>query len=77
MATNKQFWNAVALFSNKNSCSKDSITRKINNILIDNKENVAELFNKYFINTVQNTVREAPSCIGGPSNIKSDSCTVK
>lgn len=38
---------------------------------------MGELFNKYFINKVQNTVCEAPSCIGDPPNPKNDSCTIK
>lgn len=36
-----------------------------------------ELFNKNFINAVQNTVGEAKSYIRGPSNSENDSFTVK
>ena len=53
------------------------LSRKSNNILIDNKKNAAKLFNKYLINAVQNIVGEAPSCIGDPANPEFDSCTVK
>ena len=39
---------------------------------------MTELFNKCFINVVQNTVgEEAASCIADPSNSENDSYTVK
>ena len=78
MTTNKHFWNAVEPFlSSKNTRSNNFITTKSNKILIDSKENVTELFNKYFINVVQNTADETPVCIGDLSNPENDSCTLK
>ena len=35
--------------------------RTFNNITINNEDNMAQLFNKYFINAVQTTVAEASS----------------
>ena len=38
---------------------------------------MAELFDEYCINAVQNSVGKAPSCIRDPSNPENDSCTVR
>ena len=78
VTSNKSFWDAVKpFFSNKNTDSHDAITIKHNDKLVDNEEELAELFNSFFINAVENTVGKAPTSLGDSSKPESDVSNVK
>ena len=50
---------------------------KVMILLSEDDENKTKLFNKYFINAVQNTVTEASSYLGDSPNSECDTSTVK
>ena len=55
-ANNKKFWNTVKPFlTNKGFLTDDNISIKVNDDLVAEKTNLANLFNLHYINIVENT----------------------
>ena len=78
LTTNKKFWDVVKpLFSNKNLDSDDHISINDKDKIVDNEVKLAELFNSYFINAVENTAGKTLTSLGDSSNQQNDTDNVK
>ena len=76
-ANNKVFWNTVKPFlTNKRFLTNDNITLENEGEIIKDKETLANLFNSYYINIVENTSGIKPETLGNPENVDEDQSTV-
>ena len=77
-ANNKKFWNTVKPFlTNKGFLTDDNISIKVNDDLVAEKTNLANLFNLHYINIVENTSGVPPVIQENPNNPNEDNTTVK
>ena len=75
--TNYEFWKVVKPFlTNKGVISSNVIVLEENGELISNEKELVEIFNNYYINTVENTTGTKPIAMGDPSNPNMDTTTV-
>ena len=76
-AANKQFWDVVKPFSNKNLDSNDHISINDKDKIVNDEVKLVELFNSYFINAVENTTGKTPTSLGDSCNQQNDTDNVK
>ena len=78
MASNKQFWETIKPFySKQNLYSDDHIVINDKNRIVNNEAKLAELFNIFFINSVENRMGKAPTSLGDFSYHQNDIDNVK
>ena len=76
--TNKKFWRTVKPFSTNIGClSNDFIGIENEGNLICNEQELVELFNEHYINTVEKSSGKKPLSLGNSSDASQDEMTVK
>ena len=76
--SNKQFWDTVKPFlTNKGFSNNDKIVIEENNQFITDPKNLVKIFNNHYINIVEKTSGQSPSCLGNPLDKTKDENTVK
>ena len=75
--TSKKFWCIVKLFLTNNGCiSNDFIGIENEGNLICNEQELVELFNEHYINTVEKSSGKKPLSLGNSSDASQDEMTV-
>ena len=78
ITSNKKFWDAFkSFFPNKITKSNDFISTKPKWKLVENIEELVEVFNTFFVKAVENAFGLAPASLGGSSKPQNDKANVK
>ena len=73
----KKIWRAVKPLLTNNDCISDFIGRENEGNLICNEQELVELFNEHYINTVEKSSGKKPLSLGNSSDASQDEMTVK